>query len=403
LQNFCVDKTVLGAEAHLLVHSEGFSSISRVPPGTLLLTGRFRNSGSPCLDSLLRLGGSPVDVMPSEKWRLAMRTVGLESDVPWSQVMAPSQYKAHIKNILKKVIGSFDRLPVEYFNETWIPCGEVLDSLRPAKVDSSRFRALIEECGTGNGALESFRPGAGGYSPPVVYDRFGTRTGRLVVESGPNILTLKREHRGMIRSHFPDGKVVSLDFSSLEARIILHEADVHAPSADVYGHISKELFDGSIDRAAVKVAVLAELYGASKGLISRRLDMSGEQLDKFIDRIRSYFRTPDLRRRIAEDLSSTGFIHNKYGRPLTVDDSSSEHLFVNTYAQSTGVDVSLLGFKAILDRLGTDGIRPLFVLHDALILDVRNDRIKDVECVSSIEVPGYTAPFPLKVETLHEH
>jgi hypothetical protein len=131
--------------------------------------------------------------------------------------------------------------------------------------------------------------------------------------------------------------------------------------------------------------------------------MSGEQLDKFIDRIRSYFRTPDLRRRIAEDLSSTGFIHNKYGRPLTVDDSSSEHLFVNTYAQSTGVDVSLLGFKAILDRLGTDGIRPLFVLHDALILDVRNDRIKDVECVSSIEVPGYTAPFPLKVETLHEH
>ena len=329
-----------------------------------------------------------------------MKIVGLDSDVPWSQVMAPSQYKMHIKNILKKVIGSFDLLPNEYFKETWIPCGEVFEALRPAKMDSSLFRSLIDECGTGNGALESFRPGAGGYAAPVVYDRFGTRTGRLTVESGPNILTLKREHRSMIRSHYPGGSVVSLDFSSLEARIILHEAGVHAPTADVYGHIAKEIFGGSVARDAVKVAVLAELYGASKGLISRRLDMAGEQLDKFIDKIRSYFRTPDLRRRIASDLSSTGFIHNKYGRPLTVEDSSSKHLFVNTYAQSTGVDVSLLGFKEIINRLGTDGIRPLFVLHDALILDVSSERLKDVESLDSVTVPTYDCSFPLKLETL---
>jgi len=75
-------------------------------------------------------------------------------------------------------------------------------------------------------------------------------------------------------------------------------------------------------------------------------------------------------------------------------------LFVNTFAQSTGVDVSLLGFKSVMDRLGTDGVRPLFVLHDALIFDVRGDRLGDVEAIDSVEVPLYDARFPLKLEKI---
>ena len=64
--------------------------------------------------------------------------------------------------------------------------------------------------------------------------------------------------------------------------------------------------------------------------------------------------------------------------------------------------MSLLGFKTIIDALGTDGIRPLFVLHDALILDVRSDRLKDVENISSVKVHGYDAAFPLKFEKMHQ-
>ena len=96
-----------------------------------------------------------------------------------------------------------------------------------------------------------------------------------------------------------------------------------------------------------------------------------------------------------------GKVCNKHGRYLELDDPQ-DHLFVNTFAQSTGVDVALLGFKSVMDRLGIDGVRPLFVLHDALILDVRSDRLKDVENISSVKVHGYDAAFPLKFEKMHQ-
>ena len=61
----------------------------------------------------------------------------------------------------------------------------------------------------------------------------------------------------------------------------------------------------------------------------------------------------------------------------------------------------MIGFNSIIKQLGTDGVRSLYVLHDALILDVRSDRLKDVENISSVKVHGYEAAFPLKFEKMH--
>jgi hypothetical protein len=87
---------------------------------------------------------------------------------------------------------------------------------------------------------------------------------------------------------------------------------------------------------------------------------------------------------------------------LTIEGDKVDHLLVNSYAQSTGVDVSLLGFKSIVDSLGSDGIRPLFVLHDALILDVRGDRFEDVQKITSVEIPSFSTKFPIKLDKLYD-
>ena len=53
------------------------------------------------------------------------------------------------------------------------------------------------------------------------------------------------------------------------------------------------------------------------------------------------------------------------------------HKLLNYFIQSTAVDVALFGFGDIIRRLQVSGlidrICPLFVLHDALILDVPHD------------------------------
>lgn len=397
MDKFYISSEVLGTERHMEVSSEGFSTVSRVPPDSWLLGVSPRNSGNPCLNSLFRLGGSELRVLPPEPDVTAMSIVAPDGPRPWAQVMPPTRYKTFVKNLIKSIVGNMDAMPKEYCRVTWMACGSLLDRLRPAKIDTVAFKAASE---AGNPSLESFRPGGGGYAQPVVYDRFATRTGRLTVASGPNILTLKKDHRRLLRSHFPDGCVVSLDFSALEARLVLLEAGVVPSSGDIYSQISNELFSGRIPRDAVKVAVLSELYGASRSSLAHKLDMPSAEVDKFVDAMRGYFRTPELRRRLADEVRSSGKILNKFGRPLMMEDASSDHLFVNTFAQSTGVDVSLLGFKQVVDDLGPEGIRPLFVLHDALILDVRGDRLADVEAVKSTSVPGYSSKFPLKFETV---
>ena len=221
----------------------------------------------------------------------------------------------------------------------------------------------------------------------------------MTVESGPNILTLKKNYRQILKSTFAEGAICSLDFGALEARIILAENGKVATAPDLYSSLATELFGGAIDREVVKIAVISELYGASKSALGVRLGIGSHKLEEFVTKVRSYFGTTELRKRLKEEFIKTGKIKNKHGRFLDLDDPQ-DHLFVNTYAQSTGVDVSLLGFKAVLDKLGTDGVRPLFVLHDALILDVREDRLSAVEAIRSTSVPGYASEFPLKLERL---
>jgi hypothetical protein len=379
----------------MLVSSDGFVVVDKVPQDVWTLSKEVDPRRRLCLNSALRLSRVDLELLPPPKWVNAMSQL-TKGKVMWSQVMPPDEYRLFVKKLIKTIVGCFNELPKEYCAETWSPCGELLSSLKPAKIDTSLFKELVG----GNHVLETFRPGGGGFASPVVYDRFGTRTGRLTVASGPNILTLKKEHRKVLRSFYPDGKICYLDFSSLEARIILYEAGVRPRGDDVYGQISEDLFGGKVSRDATKVAVLSELYGISKSALGNRLDMGGKQLDDFITSIRRYFKTPELRSRLKEEFLGRGKIHNKYGRPLFIDDASADHLLVNTYTQSTGVDVSLLGFKSIVDLIGTDGIRPLFVLHDALILDVRGDRLPDVESVKSTAVPGFEEKFPLKLESI---
>ena len=352
-----------------------------------------------CINTLLKIHGKDIDTSPGGKWKNMASTLGVSSAPPWSQLMPSFQYKSYVKNLIKQVIECTRGLSQEFYMTTWLPCGGLFASLRPAKVDSAQLKQLLESDPVGRTSLETFKP-SGGFAQPVVYDRFGTRTGRLTVRSGPNILTLRKDHKGIIKSYYPSGSIVSLDFSSLEARVILQETDVEMIEDDIYLQISQRLFDGRIPRDVVKVAVLSELYGASKATLGHRLEMGGAELDSFVSAIRSYFRTDDLKARLMKQHNEEKRIHNRYGRPLFFDVENPSHLLINTYAQSTGVDVSLLGFTSVVNDLGPDGVRPLFILHDALILDVREDRMADVAAIKKIAVPGYRHHFPVKAEIL---
>jgi DNA polymerase I-like protein with 3'-5' exonuclease and polymerase domains len=117
--------------------------------------------------------------------------------------------------------------------------------------------------------------------------------------------------------------------------------------------------------------------------------------------IRDYFKVESLRQRLKDQVGTSGKMLNRFGRPLNIPEGQ-DNLLVNSYAQSSGVDVAMIGFDSVLKRLGSDGIRPLFVLHDAIILDVHPNRLTDVRECTSVDITTYEKPFPLKFESLRD-
>jgi hypothetical protein len=392
-----IDSAVLGTSKHLLVLNDGFSWVSGIPSDTWHFSGKMKQLSSFCWDTVIRLNGHLQTCSPPSKYVRAMETLAPKvENIPWQSVMPSSSYREYFNSIISSTRHN-ESLSSEYYETTWVSGNKLLNSLRPAKVDGPAVEKIISDSVHAAATASSFRPRSGGYAQPVIYDRFGTVTGRLTVESGPNILLLKKELRSIIKPSTPGGSIISIDFSSLEARILLYESGGSCEGEDLYSSISAKL--GGIPRAAVKAAVLAELYGSSRNSLALTLGMTNEALSNFIRKVGEVIDTRKLLARLKSQFSKEGVITNKYGRRIEVS-RPQDNIFINYYAQSTGVDVSLTGFNKVLGDLGTDGIRPLFILHDALILDVRQDRIKDVEMMKSVSVNGYTDAFPLKHEII---
>jgi hypothetical protein len=265
--------------------------------------------------------------------------------------------------------------------------------------------------------FHTFQPDEDWFAEEVVYSRCDTRTGRLKVLKGPNILHLPKEQRNILVSRFgKDGKIMSLDFSSLEPRVLLFLKDLvpsaplpgsvprfglMAPEADIYTSVLTSLGIKDIPRDLVKEVVLSQLYGAGYDTIMEKLsgvrDPGG-----FIEAVNDYFGVDAIRDRLLRQHEANGraFILSHYGKRVDTSDAKP-YILLNYYIQSTAVDVAMYGFRNILRQIhGNNRIIPLFILVDALILDIHNDeseKLQELCEVGASDIPLFPGcKFPIK-------
>jgi hypothetical protein len=395
-EKFVIDRCVLGSPLHLCFEG-GFFWTDFLPDGFWHLTGNPKEGSFTCLDTLFRLNRIDFNTLPPAPFVRSMSTLKAPEGIPWSLVMPQDQYKKFVEKTTSFVEENIKRVNFEYYRGFWGQAGGILRALEPAKTDRPFLQGAISRGEFNGTVLKSLLPGDDGFAPLPRYDRFGTRTGRLTIKSGPQILTLKKDYRRAILSSFKDGSIISLDFSALEARILLYALGGSCPERDLYAKISREAFGTEERRKVVKGAVLAELFGSSRAALAAALGVSGPELQVFIGQIKRHFNIAPLVERFRAEFSTLGFIKNAFGRQISIDDPSP-HILVNSFAQSSGVDVALLGFSSLLPHFSGREIRPLFVLHDALILDVSPEGKRFVEEIDSIRVPLFSESFPVKIE-----
>lgn len=335
--------------------------------------------GSSCpaatsLEDLVTAFSLELPSLISSELRAAYSKYLGSDEIDWSLALGVRGLAAELKRFRGEIIEVVEEMESTGYSETLIRGRSIFEELQPIRVDPVRVRSLVES----GEPLESFIPTSGNECERIRYTH-GTKTGRLRVESGPRVLTMSKQHRKVLTSRYPNGKIVSVDFVSLEPRLALFAVGKKS-TGDVYDEISR--LSGE-SRAKTKIATLSFLYGAAA------TDGVGDKLKRYV---REFFKVGELHRRIEECGGKNG-----YGRPLHVDE---DRLLIPHWVQSTAVDVCLLGFTGLSEALG--GIAdPLFLVHDAMFLDVPAENMERLSGIISegVMVSPY-GRFPLSLNEL---
>lgn len=395
--SFCIDKTILGTNKHFVYRQGSYLWSNNVPDYCWWLNGEQKLNTSSCLDTLAILNGIEINTTPPERFIKAMQQITSSSIsmVPWRYAMPKEVHETYSKELVNQVIGILNNASKDYYKTVWVPGNKVLNALVKAKINVEEYNKIVSENEGNQPAVKTFKPIAGGYSNEITYNRFGTRTGRLTVKTGPLILTIKKEHRKrLLGSRFKGGKILEIDFANLEPRIMLHEAGKSCIDVDLYKELNDKLFASRGARNIIKQAVISQLYGISKNTLQKLLNVEMSTINTFVSVIADYFEIKNLLEKIKSEFLQKGYITNKFGRRVHVD-VPIDRMFVNSWAQSTGSDVAMLGFEKIINRFEDRRINPLYLIVDAMLVDVHPNDVPFVKSLSQVEIGEHI--YPVKI------
>jgi len=343
------------------------------PEGSYLLGASGVKAHS--LEDLVSAFGVELPPLIPPAQKAAYTTWLGHQEVDWSQALTPKGLAGVIKAFRGSLLPQVEEMEKSGYMEPLINGRSILESLQPIHVDTFKLRSLIDA----GEPLDSFLPALGNVCNPIHY-KHDTKTGRLRVEAGPKVLGMNKKHRGIIRSKYPGGKICTIDFISLEPRLALLAVG-QKPEGDVYEEISKT---SGFSRAKAKIATLSFLYGAGA---------SGGVEEKLRKHIKEYFRVQQLQEIVAPGNK------NGYGRPI---DPEEERLMIPHWVQSTAVDVCLQGFSTLMKNLQKI-VDPLFLVHDALFVDVPAANTRELSGIiaEGVMVPPF-GKFSLSLNGLDE-
>ena len=188
-----------------------------------------------------------------------------------------------------------------------------------------------------------------GKTKRVLYDIFGSATGRLTTEKGSvPILTLKKKEREEITPQ--NDAFVELDFNAAEVRMLFALSGQEQPSGDIHEWVAENIYNKQISREKAKTKLFSWLYNFSA---------SENALSNFFSReiFRDFY------------LAEKSELLTPFGRILKVEERKAQ----NYLLQSTTSDQVLENAYKIQTFLEDKKSTVAFTLHDSIIVDLSKE------------------------------
>lgn len=235
------------------------------------------------------------------------------------------------------------------------------------------------------------------------YLQFGANTGRMA-SSDPNLqnIPVRSEEGRRIREAFvaPEGtKLISLDYSQIELRILAHMAGIDAlkqafrDGHDIHAMTASEMFDVPLDemtpdiRRQAKAINFGVIYGISGFGLARNLRIPRAEAQGFIDR---YFeRFPGIRTYMdttIEFAKEHKRVETLFGRRIHTPEISAKgpqagfakRAAINAPIQGTAADIIRRAMIRMPDAIAKLPAKMLLQVHDELIFEVEESAMDEV-------------------------
>ena len=253
------------------------------------------------------------------------------------------------------------------------------------------------------------------------YSMVGAATGRLS-SSDPNLqnIPIRHEDGRKIRQAFiakPGYKIMSLDYSQIELRLLAHFADVPTLQAaflngeDIHNRTAIDVFGVNPEdvtanlRRRAKTVNFGIIYGISAFGLAQQLGISNNEASQIIN---AYFaRYPGIEeymRQAVLQAREQGFVTTLMGRKvhiLGINDKNfasrqfAERQAINAPLQGSNADIIKRAMIKIHEFLKTINTKLLLQVHDELVFEAPIDEIDTIsiklkeimETITSLKVP----------------
>ena len=245
----------------------------------------------------------------------------------------------------------FDLLPEHQLRKWFLIREEALNNLN-ARIEKCEDYDILHKIHVFTANISHQEVTFGKTTGRVIYDIFGSATGRLTTQRGSvPVLTMKKEQRQLLKPR--NDAFVELDLNAAEVRMLMALSGREQPQEDIHNWIVDNVFKGSITRDEAKVRLFAWLYNPSN---------SKSRFDQIFSRtiFRDFYSSGD------------GMLKTPFGRNLAVEERKAQ----NYLLQSTTSDQVLENAYKIQKMLSSKKSKVAFTLHDSIILDVAKEDSK---------------------------
>src|SRR5690606_14851542 len=235
------------------------------------------------------------------------------------------------------------------------------------------------------------------------YSIAGAQTGRLA-STDPNLqnIPVRTDEGRRIREAFvaaPGMRLVSLDYSQIELRILAHIADIpalkqaFADGIDIHAMTASQMFGVPVEgmdpmiRRQAKAINFGVIYGISGYGLARNLRIPRAEAQAFID---TYFqRFPEIRAymdRTVEDAKRDGYVRTLFGRRIMTPGintsgpaaGGAKRAAINAPIQGAAADIIRRAMVRMPDAIRDLPVKMLLQVHDELVFEADEGAVEDL-------------------------